>query len=471
MNVRKLGLILFLFGTILFAGCKSKKSSSDNNSPWSELKQLKKQINPPEIPDRTFDITDYGAVGDGKTKNTEAFRKAIKAANESGGGKVVVPKGTFLTGPIHLKSNINLHLQDDATILFSQNPEDYLPVVFTRYEGIELMNYSPFIYAYKKKNIAITGNGTLDGNADKEHWWPWSGDEEDGWEKGDPSQDADRDSLAALNEKQVPPRERKFGAGHYLRPNFIQTYDCQNVLIKDVTIHNSPMWEVHPVLSENVIVDGIRIETLGPNNDGVDPESSKNVWIKNSYFDTGDDCIAIKSGRNQDGRRIGVPSENIIVEDSKMKNGHGGIVMGSEISGGVKNVYAQNLTMDSPDLERVLRIKTSSQRGGTTQNIYLRNIDVGTYKEAAIKANMFYEPAGDYMPTIKNILVDNLHVKNGGKYGILIKAYKESPVKNLKVINSTIDSVDVPLKVNHAKNLQLEQVKINGKEYNQEDTE
>src|SRR5699024_9347013 len=261
--------------------------------------------------------------------------------------------------------------------------------VFTRWEGMELMNYSPFIYAYDQQNIAVTGKGTLDGNASTEYWWPWKGNKEDGWEEGMPNQDADRDSLHHLNAEKVPPRERVFGEGHYLRPNFVQFYKSKNILISGVTLVRSPMWNIHPVLSENVTIKDVRIETLGPNNDGVNPESSKNVLITESYFDTGDDCIAIKSGRNQDGRRIGVPSENIIIENSVMKNGHGGIVIGSEISGGVRNVFARNLQMDSPNLDRVLRIKTSSKRGGTTENIYLMNIEVGQYKEAAIKANMF----------------------------------------------------------------------------------
>src|SRR5699024_3463029 len=395
-----------------------------------------------QFPDTTFNILDYGAVEGGETENTEAFRKAITAAHQAGGGRVLVPNGTFLTGAIHLKSNVNLHLQNGATILFSREPEDYLPVVFTRWEGMELMNYSPFIYAYDKKNIAITGKGTLDGNASNEYWWPWKGQKEHGWKEGMPNQDKDRNLLHKMNANKVPPRERIFGKGHYLRPNFIQFYKSENILIAGVTLLHSPMWNIHPVLSKNITIKEVKIESFGPNNDGIDPESSKNVLITDSFFNTGDDCIAIKSGRNQDGRRIDVPSENIIIENSVMKNGHGGIVIGSEISGGVRNVFARNLQMDSPNLDRVLRIKTSSKRGGTTENIYLKNIEVGQYKEAAIKANMFYEPPGEFMPTIRNIVVENLQVENGGEYGVLIEAYEESPVENLKVINSTIKGVD-----------------------------
>lgn len=450
--------------SVPFAGCAEKKEST--TSHWKQAQKIKAQINPPEFPDRTFLITDYEAVGDGETMNTKAFKKAIAAAHESGGGKVVVSEGVFLTGAIHLKSNVNLHVTKDATILFSQDPADYLPLVFTRFEGMELMNYSAFIYAYKQENIAVTGQGVLDGNADKEHWWPWKGEKESGWEEGMPNQLDDVDQLHKMNAKQVPPRERIFGKGHQLRPNFIQFYQCKNVLMKDVRIRRSPMWEIHPVLSENVIIAGVHIKSLGPNNDGIDPESSKNVLIKDCYINTGDDCIAIKSGRNQDGRRIGVPSENIIIENTHMVDGHGGIVIGSEVSGGAKNVYAQHLTMSSPNLDRVLRIKTSSRRGGVIQNIYMRDIQVGTYAESAIKVTMFYTPPGDFMPTVKNITVDNLHVKDGGKYGIWIKTYEESPVKNLTVKNSTINGVEVPLELNYVKNMTLKDVKINGKTYN-----
>jgi len=462
--IKKVGLLVC--ASLLFlAGC-SKKKKTLSSGPWKQEKKVRARIHAPKFPNRKFNITDYGAVGDGKTMNTKAFKKAIAACNKKGGGEVVVPKGVFLTGAIHLKNNVNLHLNKGAKILFSQNPKDYLPMVFTRYQGIELMNYSPFIYARNKKNIAVTGQGVLDGNADKKHWWPWTGAKEDGWKKGEPNDDAGWARLEKMNRKQVPPKKRMFGPGYYLRPNFIQTVDCKNVLISGITIHHSPMWEIHPVTSQNVIIKGVHIKSLGPNNDGIDPESSKDVLIKNCFFNTGDDCIAIKSGRNQDGRRIGKPAEDIIVEDSHMKNGHGGIVMGSEVSGGVKNVYAQNLTMNSPNLDRVLRIKTSSKRGGVIQNVYLRNIQVGTYKQAAILVNMFYTKPGNHMPTVRNIQVDSLNVKNGGKYGILVRAYKKSPVKNLKVTNTTIENVKVPMKIDHARNIQFKNVSINGKSYN-----
>src|SRR5699024_1521653 len=236
-------IVTLWFISFLLCHCASKKAEDTQNS-WKQVEKIKAQIQPPTFPDRSFPITDFGAEAGGEVKSTEAFARAIQKAHDSGGGKVVVPKGTFLTGAIHLKSNVNLHLEKGATILFSRDPQDYLPVVFTRWEGMELMNYSPFIYAYDQQNIAVTGKGTLDGNASTEYWWPWKGNKEDGWEEGMPNQDADRDSLHHLNAEKVPPRERVFGEGHYLRPNFVQFYKSKNILISGVTLVRSPMWNI-----------------------------------------------------------------------------------------------------------------------------------------------------------------------------------------------------------------------------------
>ncbi len=427
--------------------------------PLREMARVRSQINAPEFPDRDFAVTDFGAVGDGVTLNTEAFRKAIEACHEQGGGRVVVPLGTFVTGAIYLKSNVNLHLADSATILFSRDTTQY-PLVFTRWEGMELINYSPFIYAYEAENIAITGKGTLDGNADNDHWWWWNGAERYGGRKHIGYQKAARDSLHSLNDRQTDPETRVFGDGHYLRPNFIQPYRCKNILISDVKVINSPMWNIHPVLCENVTVERVKVISHGPNNDGCDPESSKNVLISHCYFDTGDDCIAIKSGRDGDGRRIGVPSENIIIEHCYMKDGHGGVVLGSEVSGGVRNVFAINNTMDSPQLDRVLRLKTSSSRGGVLENVFMKDTKVGTYKEAAVRFNMFYEKPGDFMPTIRNVWVENMDVAKGGKYGVLIDAYRESPVQDFRMVEVTIRGAAESVKANNVRNMVLENVTI-----------
>lgn len=435
---------------------------TSSNQPLHEIAQLRKQFRAPVFNNRDFVITGFGAKGDNTTKNTEAFRKAIDACAHNGGGRVVVPAGTFLTGAIYLKSNVNLHLQKNATIVFSTDTSDY-PLVFTRWEGMECMNYSPQLYAYGEQNIAVTGEGTLHGNASTGNWWSWSGKPNYGWKEGMPRQQPARDALHAMMHRNLDPHQRIFGDGHFLRPVMLQPYNCKNVLISGVSMLNAPMWFINPVLCENVIVEQVNIRSHGINTDGCNPEACTNVLIRNCYFDTGDDCIAIKSGRDEDGRRIGRPAENHLIENCEMKAGHGGVVIGSEVAGGVRNIYVINCAMSSPGLHRVLRIKTNSSRGGIIENVFLKNIKVGTYKKAAIYCNMFYENPGRFMPVIRNIWVEDLNVSNGGEYGVFLHAYAASPVQHLKLVNCHLNGVKTPLQIDHVKDMHLQQVTINGK--------
>ncbi|MHC4542063.1 MAG: glycoside hydrolase family 28 protein, partial [Planctomycetota bacterium] len=265
-------------------------------------------------------------------------------------------------------------------------------------------------------------------------------------------------------EKGVPVRQRLFGAGKQLRPNMIQPVKCKNVLIEGVTIKNSPMWHINPVLSTNVIVRNVRVIGHGPNNDGCNPESSRDVLVEGCYFDTGDDCIAIKAGRNNDGRRVNTPSENIVIRNCQMRDGHGGVVIGSETSGGTRNVFAENCTMDSPNLDRALRIKTNSVRGGVIENIYLRNVTIGQVAEAVLKVNFLYGEgdAGDFLPTVRNINMENVTSKKS-KYALSITGYERSPITGIHLTNCTFDNVDRPNVLVGAKNLTLTNVKINGR--------
>jgi polygalacturonase len=458
---------LFLTFAILLVSCKETKVEVVENDPWKIMQQILDSVVEPTFPDKTFNVLDFGAVSDGVSNNTEAFQNAIKKCTESGGGKVIVPKGKYFTGAIHLDNNVNLHLEEGSEILFSTNPIDY-PIVHTSFEGTELMNYSPLIYAYKKKNIAVTGKGILNGQASNENWWAWKGKEEFGWKIGDPSQ-LDTLSLPRLTEmaeNNIAVSERVFGEGFYIRPNFLEPFECENVLIKDVKIINAPFWVMHPIKCTNVIIDGVTIESHGPNNDGCDPEYSKNVIIRNCTFNTGDDCIAIKAGRNAEGRRVAIKSENIVIQNCKMIDGHGGVVIGSEASAGVRNVFVENCVMDSPNLDRAIRIKTNSKRGGVIENIYVRNIEVGEVKEAVLRINMFYDyygnQSGDFMPVVQNIYLENIKVKYGGKYGILAKGYKESTIKNVTLKNVVIEKVDSIYSLENVENLKFENTYING---------
>src|SRR5918993_2033214 len=431
---------------------------------WETVPSILARIRPPRFPARDFGITDHGARGDGRTDNPEASRKAVAACNKAGGGRVVVPAGAFLTGPIHLKSNVNLHVSEGATVRFSQDTKKYLPLVFSRWEGMELMNYSPFIYAFEQKDIAVTGTGTLDGQGDHEHWWPWKGQERHGWKRGEPDQKKARKTLEEMTERGTPVQERVFGEGHYLRPQFIQPYRCQNVLIEGVTIRNSPMWEINPVLCTNVTVRKVHIATHGPNNDGCDPESCRDVLIEGCFFDTGDDCIAVKSGRNADGRRLGVPTENIIIRDCVMKEGHGGITVGSEISGGVRNLFAENCRLDSPNLDHALRVKNNAMRGGLLENLHFRNIEVGQVAHAVITIDFNYEEGakGGFTPVVRDYTVDQLR-STKSKHALDVQGLSLAPIINLRLTNCTFENVADGSIVKNVKDLTHNNVRINGK--------
>ena len=343
---------------------EAKKSAEAAAQAWAKVPEILARIVPPAFPAHDFVITSYGAKADGEADCTEAFRQAIAACHQAGGGRVVVPAGIFSSGAIHLKSNVNLHLMTGATIRFSTDTKKY-PLVFTRFECTELMNFSPLIYAFEQENIAITGEGTLDGQGATWHAWKSS---------------SDTQLLVKMGTEGIPVAQRIFGESHKLRPNFVQPMRCRNVLIEGVRIINSPMWVLNPLYCTNVTVRGVTVDTKGPNTDGCDPDSCTDVLIKNCNFSDGDDCIAVKSGRDTDGRRVNIPCQNVVIQNCTFAAGHGGVTMGSETAGGIRNVFAEDCHFDSPDLEMAMRFKTSPARGGYIENIYLRNCSVKTAK-------------------------------------------------------------------------------------------
>ena len=407
----------------------------------------------PHFPPRYFPITRFGAVGDGTTDCTAAFAAAIAACNRAGGGHVVVPSGQFFTGAIHLRSNVDLHLPNtDSVILFSQDPNAYLPVVFTRWQGIELMNYSPPVYCYGQRNVAITGQGTLNGQADDNHWWNWKDLET-----------SDFDLLEQMADDNVPVSQRVFGAGHFLPPQMIQPFLTDTVLLQGVTFINSPFWHLNPNLCNNVTVEGVSINSSGPNTDGCDPESCHGVVIDSVTFNTGDDCIAIKSGRDADGRQVNVPSQNVVIQNSNFANGHGGITIGSEMTGGVKNVYARDLTMNSANLQAGHRIKTNTLRGGYARSSNVYRINAGTVGGPLLLIQGNYDAqTGDFPPDIDNITLAGWTVDDCEGVWSIVGASATDPVGTVTLDDLTITTSTVANSAQYISNLVVENVTVGG---------
>ena len=454
-------------GALGLSGCSGTvvKPVQAGAFDWNEqARAIRARIVPPTFPALRVSITSYGAKPGKEHDSTAAIANAIKDVASKGGGTVEVPAGEFYTGPVHLKSNINFHIAKGATLHFYTDPELYKPYVFTRWEGTELMGYSPLIYAFEQTNIAVTGEGTLEGGGSPEHWWPWKGS----WKDADWGDDAVANQkftikpLREMAEAGAPVADRVFD-NNYLRPPFIQPYRCENVLISGVTIRNSPFWLVNPVLCKNVTVRDIYCHSYGPNSDGCDPESCTDVLIENCTFDTGDDCIAVKSGRNADGRRVNQPCENILINDCDMKAGHGGVVIGSEISGGVRNLYAQQCEMNSPDLDRAIRIKTNSIRGGHLKNLNYRNIRVGQVKDAVV-VNFFYEEgdAGTFTPHLEDITIENLYVQHAQR-AFMLRGYDHTPITGLTLKNLIFQRVDKSSVIENIDNISQQNIRVNGK--------
>ena len=450
-------------GLAFLAGCATSPATGTATAPaattagagWDQADEILSHIHAPQFPDRSFPITDYGAAPGQDA--TQAIRQAIAACHAAGGGRVIVPPGVFPTGLIRLLSNVDLDLAAGSTLQFTTDAAAYLPVVFTRWEGIECMNYAPLISAFDQENIAVTGSGTLDGQASNETWWKWATAPAGGVRPAA----ADAKALNAMADQGIPPEQRIFGAGHYLRPNFFQPYHCRNVLIEGVTIVRSPMWELHPVLCTNFTARRVTINTLGPNNDGCDPESCRYVLMDGCSFTTGDDCIAIKSGRNTDGRRIGVASQDFVIRNCAMKDGHAGVAIGSEVSGNCRNIFVEDCTMDSPHLERVLRLKSNAERGGTIENIHLRRLDVGHVSEALLTVDFLYEEGshGAFPPTVRDIFFDHVTVHSSPRL-FFITGFAGATIDGIHVAHSTISGLTAPEVVEQAGRIELDGLEL-----------
>ncbi|MGF7154943.1 glycoside hydrolase family 28 protein [Novosphingobium gossypii] len=423
-------------------------------------------IKPPRIPRRTFAVKSFGGVADGRTDDSAAIARAIDACHKAGGGRIVLPAGVTLSGPIRLRSAMELHVPKDARLKFVTDPARYLPPVHTRWEGVELMGYHPLIYAFEEEDVALTGGGVIDGSADDRTWWPWKGPWADRYrdipEKE--RQATDRARLFDMAERGVPVAQRVFGQGSRLRPAFFQPYRCNRVLMEGLTVEASPFWQVHPVDCADVTIRGVTCSSHGPNNDGIDPESCNGVLIENCTFDTGDDCIAIKSARNADGRRLNRPCENVVIRNCLMKDGHAGVAIGSELTGGVRNVFVHDCRMDSPNLTRVLIIKSNSYRGGTMEDIHLRRIRAGAVDKAFIQIWMLYEEgdSGGFTPHVARVSAQDCTVGSTERV-LIVRGLPRAPVRDLRLANIRVGTETRPSVTVDVDPLVLDDVVVGGR--------
>ena len=374
-------------------------------------------IEAPTFPANTFYVTAGNTI-----------QEIINQCSAAGGGTIIIPAGEWATGPLHLNNNIHLHFEDDATLLFSDNPDDYLPVVFTRWEGMECYNYSPLIYANGCQNLAITGLGKLLGNG--ANWWNWK-----------KTQQKAANELCYAEFNNTPVEERIYGTKEAaLRPSFLQFINCSDILIDGITMIDGPQWTLHPVYCENLIIRNTTIHTVGHNTDGLNPDSCKNVLIENCNFFTGDDCIAINSGMNEDGWRVNRPCENIIIRNCTMTGGHGAVVIGSAMSGGVRNIYAHDCKVNNT--MQGIRLKSMRGRGGFVENVTFENFEINDVSNEAIQVNMYYEfstvvPKSDVPSLFKNITIKNVSGV-GADTAIMIKGLPERKLKNITLQNITL---------------------------------
>jgi polygalacturonase len=397
-----------------------------------------------KIPDfsncKRLSIVDFGAIPGDKEKNSLAIEMAIYKANKIGGGVVVVPEGEWITGKVHFNSNVNLHLDKGAVLLFSENPNDYLPAVLTSWEGMECFNYSPLIYAYQCKNVAITGEGEL--KAKMDIWKIWF---------ARPAAHMNSSKhLYTMASTGVPVAERQMANDTtHMRPQFIEFNRCENILMEGITISNSPFWTIHPYLSKDIVIRNVKVCAKGHNNDGVDPDMSQNMLIENCVFDQGDDAIAIKSGRNQDAWRLNTPTKNLVIKNCIVKNGHQLLAIGSELSGGIENVFMDSCqVVEGAELRHLVFIKTNERRGGFVKNIYVNNIKAGNISEGilGIETDVLYQWR-DLVPTferrltpIKDIYLENIE-STDVKFVSRVLGQKELPVENVFFKNVFADTI------------------------------
>ena len=464
-------IVTLITAFVVISGFAADKDGNPYAKYTEKLPFPMPEVTAPVIPDNQVNLKDFGAVGDGITLNTEAFAKAIDALVQKGGGKLVVPQGVWHTGPIVLKSHINLHLNAGAVILFAAD-ETLYPLIDTSFEGLDTRRCKSPLSANGATDIAITGKGVIDGNG--QYWRPVK--------KGKVTENHWKELLAIPGSQEMKPGYWVPSAGYakgeqganmnvpnaktdaewnaikrFVRPVMVSLVKCKNVHLKGVIFQNSPAWNLHPLMCENVIVEDVLVRnpSFAQNGDALDLESCKNALIINSRFDAGDDGICIKSGKDADGRRRGIPCENVVVKGCTVFAGHGGFVVGSEMSGGVKNILVDQCQFLGTDVG--LRFKSTRGRGGIVENIYIKNISMTDIKTDAITFNMYYGgksvaemladgdnpdnvtkmPVNEETPIFRNIDIKNI-ICNGAGRAMEFNGLPEMPIDGISLKDITI---------------------------------
>ena len=434
----------------------------DFDKAFKESAKIEKQIKRTSFPKRTYLITDFGAQPDTPDEPChEAINRAILTCSLNGGGTVVVPKGTFHTGPITLKSNVNFHVEEGAVLKFSTDQSLYFPAVITRWEGLDCYNARPLIYAYGETNIAITGKGTIDGQGSNETWWPMCGAPRYGWKEGMVAQrNGGRERLLMYGETSTPVYKRIMKPEDGMRPQLINLYSCNTVLIEDVTLLNSPFWVIHPLFCESLIVRGVHVFNRGPNGDGCDPESCTNVLIEDMDFNVGDDGIAIKSGRDQDGWRIGQATENVIIRNCHFARW--AITVGSEMSGGVRNIYIEDCKIDS--CRNGIYFKSNPDRGGYFENLNMRRIeaDVCLWGVINFRTNYHGYRGGNHPTLFRNICIEDVTCNRVDSVALMANGLPEAKLHNITLRNINVKKAPKAIQMENVVNLTLDNVVVNG---------
>lgn len=409
------------------------------------------RIQLPDIPQNTFNIKDFGAVSDGKTDCKPAIDAAIKKAHNQGGGKIIFSAGNwFCKGPIHLESNINLHLSENAVVTFSDDAKDYLPLQLVRWEGVEIYNYSPYIYAFEKNNIAITGKGKFDGNAGEIRKWR-------------PAQKPAQNRLRKMGREQVPVKERVFGEGHFLRFSFIQLMHGENILIDGITIENVPFWVIHPTYCKSIAIKNVTVNSSHINNDGIDFDSCEDALVEDCVFTCGDDAIVIKSGRDQDAWRVNKPSRNIVVRNCLAPEVLHGLAFGSEMSGGVENIYIDNFFMKKVK-QYAIQFKANKDRGGYIRNVFIDGVFIDTARTAVFFTNDYHSySGGNYPSEFHHIEIRNAVVNHTNEKAIDIQGLAENPIHHVTLENITVISENENSSAINTTNCTSENVVTGGK--------